>query len=115
MKTKLSELKNELEVQLKSDILSYSWLVMETARLFPDLDFCERMKLLVQALDDLEKKESLLIGPAKSVQSVLQIEPLSETFDNSLEKLREFIDVNGDPTGNQELGFSVWVGLNIDD
>ena len=114
MSSKRVEFEKEIESQLPDDFLSYSWLVMMSADFFPNLGFEERAKLLIEALTEVGKRKKLVVGPTRSVDSVVQIEPLGEDFEDSMKKFAEFVQEKGDPSENQDVGFLVWVGLDAE-
>lgn len=103
------KLEREIEFQMQSDILAYSWLLDIARRMFPDRNFESRAELLIEALTNLVNRLDVSIGPTKSIDSVLHVQSWAGLAEKRIQKLRDYIAEHGDPDLN--AGFGFWVAL----
>ena len=101
----------EIKHQLNYDILSYSWLIGITARLFPALDFSERADLMIESIAILIEELNIEVGPTVDRGGRIHIENWGDTDGETISRLREEVAAHGDPTKDINLGFRFWIGL----
>lgn len=101
----------EIAKQLEGDILSYGWLLQITTQISPDEPFTGRSVMLVDALAELVNQRGVTIGPAALLNGKVHITNWGQTKEATVEALRQFIELNGQPGNRIDIEFGFWVGL----
>jgi acyl carrier protein len=104
-------LKAEIAKQLEGDILSYGWLLQITTQVLPDEPFEVRSVMLIDALAALVNELGVTIGPTTLLNGKVHITNWGQTKEATIDALRHFIELNGEPGNRIDIDFGFWVGL----